>query len=352
MFLFANNAATTLATGISSTSTTLTLQAGSGALFPNPTNGNQFTVTMIDAITETKTEIMYCTARSGDTLTVTRAQEGTTAQSWVAGDYVRNGPTAGTLALLQSLEQLSVPPVGSASNLSCSLSVASSSATFAATQAEVATSVVNTASGWLLTNYSETVNISTVGAGGLDTGTITNGYVAIYAIGTNPISGTVSILATDVTNSVAPEVYSGSYMPSGYTYSALLSVWRVSGGQLVPGTQVGRSIYPYAYNVLTTATSGALSLSGAVPQNAKTVNGMATLVPTSSSTLQSMTVSICANSNYATVGYIGLQAIGGVSASSYSVQGNFTVPIMAVQTIYVQFTGAATASILITGYTI
>ncbi len=94
--LFSNNAATTLATNISSVATTVNLAAGAGALFPNPTTGQAFTLTMLDAGTQTKTEVMLCTAKSGDTLTVVRGQEGTTAQSWLAGDYAKNVLTAGT----------------------------------------------------------------------------------------------------------------------------------------------------------------------------------------------------------------------------------------------------------------
>ncbi len=102
--LFSNNASTTLATNLSSTATTLTVAAGAGALFPSPTSGQAFTLTLIDAATQTKTEVMICTAVSGDTLTVVRGQEGTTAQTWLAGDYAKNLLTAGTAqAFAQSI---------------------------------------------------------------------------------------------------------------------------------------------------------------------------------------------------------------------------------------------------------
>src|SRR5690606_32111243 len=42
-------------------------------------------------------EIMRCTARNGDTLTVVRAQEGTSAITFSAGDVVELRLTAGTL---------------------------------------------------------------------------------------------------------------------------------------------------------------------------------------------------------------------------------------------------------------
>jgi hypothetical protein len=44
-------------------------------------------------------EIMLCTSRTGDALTVERGQEGTTAAAWATGDFVDHFLTAGTAAL-------------------------------------------------------------------------------------------------------------------------------------------------------------------------------------------------------------------------------------------------------------
>jgi hypothetical protein len=96
--LYSNNAQTTLAGPISSTTTTIVLQSGAGALFPNPGNNQYFTITMIPQATGIPGEIMWCTARSTDTLTVIRAQEGTTGTAYLAGDAVWNQNTAGTMA--------------------------------------------------------------------------------------------------------------------------------------------------------------------------------------------------------------------------------------------------------------
>jgi hypothetical protein len=102
-FLFANNAGSTLAGGISSGATTLAVSPGQGALFPSPAAGQQFAVTLISATNILIREIVYCTARSTDTFTIVRAQEGTTALAWNAGDLVQNLNTAGTMASLLSL---------------------------------------------------------------------------------------------------------------------------------------------------------------------------------------------------------------------------------------------------------
>lgn len=95
--IWANVAKTTLAGPINATTTTIVVQAGSGALFPNPGQNQYFTVTMIPASTGIPGEIMWCTGRSGDTLTVIRAQEGTTGTAYLAGDTVSNRVTAGGL---------------------------------------------------------------------------------------------------------------------------------------------------------------------------------------------------------------------------------------------------------------
>ena len=108
--LFANNASTTLAGSITNTAITFNVQAGGGALFPNPATGQYFVLTLVDAATGNLKEIMQCTGRSGDTFTVVRAQEGTTALAWNAGDLVNGWLTAG---MLGQMLQVGAIPVGS-----------------------------------------------------------------------------------------------------------------------------------------------------------------------------------------------------------------------------------------------
>lgn len=94
--LFTNNAATGLVYPITSSATTLYVNGGSGSLFPSPTGGNYFMITLINALTGNM-EIVQCTARSGDVFTIVRAQEGTTAQAFAIGDAVQLRITAGSL---------------------------------------------------------------------------------------------------------------------------------------------------------------------------------------------------------------------------------------------------------------
>ena len=113
--LTANNAQTVLAAGISASATTLTVNTGTGALFPSPVSGTSyFKLTLIDATTGQLTEIVHVTSRTGDTMTISRAQEGTTARAWSANDIAANMLTAGTIALLAPLDSPALTGVPSA----------------------------------------------------------------------------------------------------------------------------------------------------------------------------------------------------------------------------------------------
>jgi hypothetical protein len=79
----ANNASGTLATAISASDTGVALTTGNGALFPTLGAGEYFYATLTSpAGTQ---EIVKATARVGDSLTIVRAQEGTSAASFAAG---------------------------------------------------------------------------------------------------------------------------------------------------------------------------------------------------------------------------------------------------------------------------
>lgn len=99
--LAANNAQSVLAAGISASATSLTLNTGTGALFPSPVSGTSFfKLTLIDAATGSLTEIVHVTARTGDVFTIQRGQEGTVPRAWSANDIAANMMTAGTLSYI------------------------------------------------------------------------------------------------------------------------------------------------------------------------------------------------------------------------------------------------------------
>jgi hypothetical protein len=101
--LFTNNASTTLASGINSSVTSLTVAGGTGALFPNPTAGQYFYTTLSN-IAGTIIEIVKVTARSTDTFTIVRGQDNTAAASFIAGDKVELRVTAADLNNFSQLD--------------------------------------------------------------------------------------------------------------------------------------------------------------------------------------------------------------------------------------------------------
>jgi hypothetical protein len=100
--VYANNATALLAENLTSDETSIQVEAGKGALFPAPGVGEIFVCTLEHLLTGVR-EIMHCTARAGDVLTVERGQEDTVAIAWTQGSNVilQNRVTAGTLEHLE-----------------------------------------------------------------------------------------------------------------------------------------------------------------------------------------------------------------------------------------------------------
>lgn len=92
--LFSNNASATLSVQAEIVDTTLTLQTNEGQLFPSPTGGDFFQATLED--TSGNIEVVQCTGKATDVLTVTRAQENTTAKVFAVGSKVEIRTTAAT----------------------------------------------------------------------------------------------------------------------------------------------------------------------------------------------------------------------------------------------------------------
>ncbi len=91
--LFTNNATAPLASSITSGATSLDVGTGRGDLFPLTAGSDTFVVTVTSA-DGTVQEIMLVTERVDDTFTVTRAQEGTSAEPFTAGAVVECRVTA------------------------------------------------------------------------------------------------------------------------------------------------------------------------------------------------------------------------------------------------------------------
>jgi hypothetical protein len=92
--VYSNNASTALSSGITNSATSITV--GSVAGFPTLTGSDYYYATLAN-VTNTKIEIVKVTAAAGNTLTVVRGQDNTTAVSFDASDNLQLRVTAATL---------------------------------------------------------------------------------------------------------------------------------------------------------------------------------------------------------------------------------------------------------------
>ena len=93
--IYANNASGKIGAAVATTDLTITLQNGNGSSFPSPSGGDYFPLTLVKS--DGTFEIVKCTARVGDALTVVRSQEGTVAKAFAVGDRVSLRMTAGSM---------------------------------------------------------------------------------------------------------------------------------------------------------------------------------------------------------------------------------------------------------------
>lgn len=140
--LATNNAESVLASAISATDTSLIVSAGTGAEFPDVVAGESyFKLTITDAATGSQIEIVNVTAKAGDIFTIERAQEGTTAKSWLHNDFVANMMTAETINYVSEIAQ----------ELNQSVQQSQAAAEVATTAAEEAVTTVGSAVKQLVT---------------------------------------------------------------------------------------------------------------------------------------------------------------------------------------------------------
>lgn len=284
--------------------------------------------------------------------TVQRELSGVVTGSGLTLDPANDGQVLAGLKLLMNKALTGV--VGATRNAAMSIPTASASATFTADEL-----IVETPAGtqYRLNSFSKSINVSIVGAGGMDVALTTSAYVAIYAI-YNPTTGVSALLGFNSTSSVAPNIYGGANMPAGFTASALVSVWLVSSGLLATGYQCDRECFPanllVTSGVISTTTAAVTTFpTGSFPQNAKTISGYVTVTAAASQTaeLWLLTKPILSQGVRFAVNASSISASGIGLAWGYS-----RVPISNPGTLYYSaFGSTATAfpvGINLTGYTI
>jgi len=144
--LIANNAKSTLAAAIGALDTTLTVASGTETLFPSPSGGDYFYVTLEDS-TGTVREIVKVTACSGTTFTIVRAQDGTLANIFALGSIVELRINKASLTdSIGAASASATAAAASATAAAGSATTAAGSASSAATSASTATTQASNAS--------------------------------------------------------------------------------------------------------------------------------------------------------------------------------------------------------------
>ena len=224
--LFKNNATATLAASINTTATTIVLNAGLGNSFPLPSGTSFFYGTLFDAVGNY--EIVKCTARTVDSLTVVRGQDGTNPLEFISGDGFAVRPIA---AVFNNFPQLDANNIFAGNN------------TFS-----------GTLTGSLTGNSAGTHTGPVVGN---VTGNVTGSLIG------NADTATNATTANTIANTGAWGVtFSGSNdaVVVGGIASTVLTVASVSSGTLVPGLILSGTGVTTGTKVLsqTTATGAAV----------------------------------------------------------------------------------------------
>jgi len=282
--LFTNNAATTLASGILSGATSLTVATGTGALFPTITGSEYFYCTLTN--TGGTIEIVRITARTGDTMTIVRGQDGTTAAAWNTGDKFElrlnridllNFPQLDSTNTFSLAQTLSVAPI--ISSLTGVLHGNGASAVTVASAAQIVSAIGSTAvtNATNATNVTGTVAVANGGTGASTAQAAMNTFAGattsgsyLRGNGTNVImstiqAGDVPTLNQNTTGTAANVTGTVAIINGGTGQTTAAAAYNA----LNPMTTVGDIIYegtgPAAARLPIGTTGQVLTVSGGIP---------------------------------------------------------------------------------------
>lgn len=259
--------------------------------------------------------------------------------------------TAGAAAIAATLANLGLSDVahlpqltgviGTSRNARMSVTSASASAAFAVDEIIVQSSIGGLQ--YKLSNIGKNINLGTSGAGGTNGTVPNNGFAAIYLI-YNPVTSVSALFATNATSATVTEVCPVA-MPDGYTSSALVSIWRVSGGLFVVGYQDGRRFVGNEVNILTTSTGQStptqLSFTSAAPLNSKSIGANVSVNGGPSGAVYNLATSLYAGPNG-----IGRQAAN-ITSTNYVTYLEIITPVSGVTYYSYGYGSASTNSLVI-----
>lgn len=254
--LFTNNASAPLASSISSSATAIVVTTGQGALFPALSGADYFYATLTNS--SNQLEIVKVTARSSDTMTVVRGQEGTTARAYVATDKIEVRVTAAGLTSMAQLDRtqtFSVTPTftNALAVTSGGTGVTTSTGTGAvvlSTSPTLVTPVLGTPTSGTLTNCTfPTLNQNTTGTAANVTGivAVANGGTGLATLTANNVllgngTGTLLAVAPGTTGNVLASNgttwVSISVTPDVQTFNSTTTWTKPTGGQTMARIQV------------------------------------------------------------------------------------------------------------------
>ena len=214
--------------------------------------------------------------------------------------------------------------IGQRSGLRGAVSTPSASMSISADEAIVGTAIGGNT--YKLSNVNVTLNLASVGIGGMDTGGAPgDGYVAVYLI-YNPVSGSVVLLAQNATANAAPTVYAGANMPAGFTASALLTVLPTNGSGLIKICRILERrvtlLLSTGYSSSAVASYVPFSLASVIPRNAVSIFGELAIGSTATS---DMTLVLVSDGTL-----VGQQTLTGTVSAGKQLVSNFAeVPINA-----------------------
>lgn len=253
---------------------------------------------------------------------------------------------------LGQAQALNLGGLGGSPKMSATVAAGATSVTFSDDYVNVSSST--TSAGHRVDGVTNmTLNLGTVGIGGIDVGTAqANAFLAVYRA-LNPTTQAVGVFAKSVAvGAIVSAVYNGANAPAGYTETSLIALVPISAtaGQFGAFTLEGRHVTITETSLLnvtgSSATYMAVPLGSVIPASALTIDGNLTALSTSTST----------SSNYLAVAVdaTGLGARS-VANGTTTIQGTYYgLRVKTIGTIYYRggaSVGTAQSQITATGYT-